>query len=125
MRKAVILAGLTAALAIAAPALAADPQAHYEAVAVEGTPSYASSFFRINIATGQTVSVGAGPQFVAVVDSAPIPPGDYHLVKTQSLTPDNKVFWTLTRIDLASGRTWLALGGGAAPLAWTEVAPPK
>lgn len=125
MMKAVILAGLTAALALAAPAFAADAQAHYEAVAVEGTPTYPSGLFRINIATGQTFTATSATQFAPVVDSAPIPAGEYHLLRTQDITPDGKVFWTLSRIDVVSGRTWIAVGGGGAPLSWSELIAPK
>jgi hypothetical protein len=52
-------------------------------------------------------------QFAPTVDPAPLPPGDYHICVTITLMPDGKIIWSLNRLDAATGRSWVAVGGGA------------
>jgi hypothetical protein len=115
-------AALLASLA-AGPAAAAPPR--YEATIMPGVGNMVAGLFRINVATGQTmVAWGAGTQFVALVDSAPIPPGEYHL-QASSWVVDGKAQWDIYRTDAVTGRAWNGLGGGGAPIVWNEIVAPK
>lgn len=80
------------------------------------------TFFRINVASGQVV-YQSGNQFVVTTDSATLPPGNYHLYRTESL--DRKGGWSMDRMDSESGRAWSLNGGGNSPFVWTEIAEPK
>jgi hypothetical protein len=98
----------------------------FEGATTQGSPVNNPGFFRIDVATGQTWQAWGGvAQYAPVVDSAPIPAGDYHLLNSSWVSADGKVSWSLYRLDQASGRAWVALGGGGAPLVWTELVPPK
>jgi len=121
---ALALAAGSIALAGAGGTLAAP--ARYEGVVIPATSVQNTGFFRVNVATGQVWVWWAGStQFAAVVDTPPPPPGEYHIFPGVWTAPDAKVSWSLNRLDALSGRTWVATGGGAAPLVWTELTPPK
>ncbi len=117
---------LTLAGAASAASAPAAPPPHYETTVVHGTTVNAVGFFRINTGTGATVNAwGGGTQFATVVDNTPVPAGDYHLTETDSIGLDSKVIWWMYRYDAVSGRSWVASGGGNAPLVWNEIQPPK
>ncbi len=124
MRLALALAAGSIVLALAGGALAAP--AKFEGAVVPSTPQFSAGFFRIEVATGQTWQAwGAATQFSPVVDSAPLPPGDYHLYSKTATFPDGKQNWMMERMDSVTGRAWVALGGGNVPLVWNEVLVPK
>jgi hypothetical protein len=116
---------VTTSLVLAAADVAAAPTAFpaYEMVVV---PSVAAgnlpTFFRINVTSGQVV-FQSGAQFAVTQDSAALPPGDYHLYRTESL--DRKGGWSMDRMDSGSGRTWDLNGGGNSPFVWAEITEPK
>ncbi len=100
--------------------------ARYEATLIPGTQTLNAGFFRIDVTTGQVwMAWGNARVFEATVDSARLPPGDYHLYPGVVTTPDGKVTWTLNRMDGTTGRTWVATGGGNMPLVWNEITVPK
>jgi hypothetical protein len=104
----------------------AQAAAKFEGATVPGTAKSNAAFFRIEVATGKVVQVwGSGTQFAPVVDSGPIPAGDYHLYPTSTPAIDGSVVWTMERMDSNSGRSWVATGGGNVPLTWNEITNPK
>jgi hypothetical protein len=116
---------LIAALSLIAMG-SAQAAAKYEGATVPGTAKSNAAFFRIEVATGKVVQAwGSGTVFAPVVDSAPIPAGDYHLYPAATPAIDGSVVWTMERMDSNSGRSWLATGGGNVPLTWSEIASPK
>ena len=62
---------------------------------------------------------------MAVTDSAALPAGEYHLYPSSTANIDGSITWTLNRMDVATGRSWVATGGGNAPLVWNEIVNPK
>ena len=120
-----IVVALAVGLVAGAPAHAAGG-GHFQMVTTPGSPNGLASYYRLNVETGQTVAVyGANTQFVNIVDKTPIPQGDYHIEAPTWLSADGHVTWNLFRLDLNTGRSWTALGGGSAPVVWTEITPPK
>jgi hypothetical protein len=126
-RVALTLASGLMSLALAGAAAAATaPAARYEILVLPGTPATAAGSFRINTSTGEVDQAwGATIQYAAMPDSPALPAGDYHLQGPAWVDPTGKVSWCLYRIDQASGRVWVATGGGTAPLIWNEIAAPK
>lgn len=121
MKKLALIAALSL-LAIGG----AQAAAKYEGATVPGTAKSNAAFFRIEVATGKVVQVwGSGTQFAPVVDSAPLPAGDYHLYPTSTPAIDGSVVWTMERMDSNTGRSWLATGGGNTPLSWTPITEAK
>ncbi|MDR3513441.1 MAG: hypothetical protein P4L73_17520 [Caulobacteraceae bacterium] len=125
--KRVVLAATACAIGlsmITAGAAGAAPR--FEMATIVGTPVNNAGFFRVNVATGQVWQQWGGTtQFSPVVDNTPVPGGEYHITTLYWTDPSGKVSWNLYRFDAASGRAWMALGGGGAPLVWNELAPPK
>ncbi len=115
---------VAALLIVFAGADAAKAAGAYEvAIVPPATGDISPGVFRINVATGQVMTVwGTAKTFSTTVDSAPLPPGDYHLYVIESL--DGKGVWNMDRFDAQSGRTWSLSGGGDAPFTWTEVTTP-
>jgi hypothetical protein len=115
---AMIIAGLSLVVAGADAAKAADA---FEFVTVPGATAEASrGLFRINVASGQVVTAWGGAKtYVATIDPAPLPAGEYHLRIT--LTLDQKGGWNMERFDSKTGRTWSLNGGGNAPFTWSEI----
>ncbi len=103
-------------------ACAAEAAAKYEAVTIAGSPNVNAALFRIEVATGKVVQVwGGAAAYGPTTDSAPLPPGDYHLYVSSNPQPDGTVPWSMSRIESNSGRTWSLTGGGSAPYVWVEV----
>ncbi|HLH11205.1 MAG TPA: hypothetical protein VKV77_04905 [Methylovirgula sp.] len=123
--KLLILIAATISLIFAGMSAAAAGS--YEFVVVPpATGSMNPAIFRINVATGQVVSVwgwGADAKaYAPVVEPAPLPVGDYHMSLVEAL--DQKGNWEIVRYETQSGRTWSLTGGGNAPFTWAETAPP-
>ncbi|HLH12349.1 MAG TPA: hypothetical protein VKV77_10785 [Methylovirgula sp.] len=89
--------------------------APYEMAMVPPAATYGPSYFRIDVETGEVMSVSGG-QYSRTTDATPLPPGDYHLFPQV----DQKGTWWLYRMDSKTGRTWFLLNN-----AWSEVSPPK
>jgi hypothetical protein len=87
----------------------------YEMAIIAGAVGGSPTFYRIDVAAGQVMTVGSA--FGMTADSSPLPQGNYHLYKTESA--DGKEYW-MYRMDSQSGRVWFLSNG-----AWTEVGPPK
>jgi hypothetical protein len=120
-RFAMIMAGLSLALAGADAAKAADM---YEVVTIApATTNINLGLFRINVATGQVVAAfGYVPNYTVLAEPTKLPAGEYHLRVTETL--DRTGGWYLNRYDAISGRLWYASGGGNAPFVWFEIAEP-
>ncbi len=116
---------LAAAALTFAGAEAARAAGAFEVVTVPPATGDASSgLFRINVATGQVVTVwGSTKTYSPTVDAAPLPAGDYHLYLSETL--DGKGVWNMDRVDSQSGRIWSLSGGGGAPYVWTEITAPQ
>src|SRR5271154_509655 len=84
-----VVAGVTPASAASA----------YEMAVAPAAPGVGPSYFRINVASGQVVTVGTA--MAPMTDSAPLPQGEYHLY----LAGDARSYW-LYRMDSQSGRIW-------------------
>lgn len=120
--------GLAAASLVLGGVNAAEADGPFELTVVQpATADSSPGIFRVDVATGQVVYVwGWGTSaatFAATADSAPLPPGDYHLRLVETL--DSKGGWEIIRFDTKSGRTWSMSGGGGNPFVWTEATGPK
>ena len=99
----------------------------FEGVMLPSAAKSNAAFFRIEVATGKVVSVwgyGTG-QFLATIDKAPLPAGEYHIFVISNPQPDGSVYWALDRLEANRGRTWNLSGGGTDPMVWVDVAEPK
>jgi len=114
-RLAMIVLALVFAVVGVATAPAAFAAPAYEMAVVVPPLGGGPSIFRIAVATGQVMTIGT--QLGPTVDPAPLPPGDYHLLVTQ--TPDQKTYW-MFRMDAQSGRVWFLSDD-----TWTEITAPR
>lgn len=118
-RARMMLAGLTLALTAAASAASAAP---FEFMIKPSTAQFAAVMVRLNTASGQAVLSNGGQAFVPIMDSAPVPSGDYHLMEFSTL--DNGAStqeWDFYRTDQKSGRAWYLTSDGKNPPAWVEI----
>jgi hypothetical protein len=102
------------AVSLTLAASAAFAVASYEMVILPPPVGGAPQFYRIDVATGQVMSVGTA---LVLTKDASLPQGSYHLYQVAS--PDAKSYWVY-RMDSQSGRVWFLQNG-----VWTEVAAPK
>ena len=107
--------------------MSAHAAAKFEGISLPGTSKTNSGFFEIEVATGKVLSVWGNTtaNFTAIQESAPLPPGDYHLYVLPNPQADGSSYWMINRMDANTGRVWSLAGGGDAPYSWTAVAPPK
>ena len=108
-------------------AIAAHAAAKFEGISLPGTSKSNPGFFEIEVATGKVLTVWGNTtaNFTAIQESAPLPPGDYHLYALPNPQPDGSSYWMINRMDATTGHVWSLAGGGDAAYSWTAVAPPK
>lgn len=101
--------------------------ATFEGTYLRGSATGGFEFFRIDVATGQVLTVNGGAATITPIpDATALPAGDYHLyLASDPANAQNVVSWGLMRLDSKSGRVWSLLGGGATPFTWIEAIAPK